>query len=399
VRVVIAGAGLAGLRTAEALRERGFDGGIVLAGAEAHPPYSRPALSKELLSGRWEVEDAWLRRPAQGVDSLDVEMLLGRRAVAADVRARRVSFDDGTALSYDALVIATGSDAVQLPAIPPAPNVFLLRTLDDCLRLRAALSARPRVTVLGAGFIGSEVASVARAMGLDVTLVDRASAPLAHVLGDDVARLCARLHRDSGVELRFGVDVAGVDSDGAGVRRLRLSDGAILDTDLLVVGVGVRPAVAWLQGSGVHLDDGVVTDARCRTAVPGVFAVGDVARCHNPLFDAHLRVEHWTNASEQGTVAAAAILDRAPDQEAPTVPYFWSDQHGVKLQMVGHAAGHDAVRTIHHPTRDDRPVVLYRRGGRVVAAVGFSRPSIVMRMKSLIAARTEWDAAVAAALA
>jgi NADPH-dependent 2,4-dienoyl-CoA reductase/sulfur reductase-like enzyme len=399
VRVVIAGAGLAGLRTAETLRERGFDGSIAMVGAELHPPYSRPALSKELLSGRWQVHDTWLRRPAGSFDGLDVDVLLGRRAASLEAGSRSVILDGGDHLAYDALVIATGSSALRVPRIPDAGNVHLLRTLDDCLRLRDAFDRRPHVTVLGAGFIGSEVASVARARGLEVTLVDRAAAPLTHVLGDEVATRCTALHSDNGVALHFGVEVAGVDCSAEGVRRLHLSDGATIDTDVLIVGVGVRAATGWLEGSGVAMDNGVICDAQCRTTVPGVYAVGDVARCHNPLFDDHLRVEHWTNASEQGTLAAEAILGSEADASRGVVPYFWSDQHGVKLQMVGHAAGHDAVRVIPDESHEDRAVVLYRRWGRVVAAVGFSKPRLVMRLKLLIAARTEWDAAVAAALA
>ena len=399
MRVVIAGGGLAGLRTAETLRERGFDGEVLLVGAEPHPPYSRPALSKELLSGRWQVDDAWLRGPQRGFDDLAMEPMLGRRVTAVDVRARTVTLDGGEQLAYDALVIATGSEALRIPAIPDAANVHLLRTLDDCLRLREALDRGPRLAVLGAGFIGSEIASVARARGIAVTLIDRAPAPLTHVLGAGVARRCAALHAAHGVEMRFGVDVTAVESDARGVHRLHLSDGSSVDMDVLVVGAGVRPATAWLDGSGVPLDDGVLCDARCATAIPGVYAVGDVARRQSALFDAHIRVEHWTSASEHGTVAADAILGRPAEESRGGVPYFWSDQHGVKLQMVGHPAGHDAVHVVEDPAREDRAVVLYRRWGRVVAAAGFSRPRVVMRMNALIAGRTGWDAAIAAAAA
>src|SRR4051812_12940519 len=276
-RVVIVGAGLGGLRTAEELRQLDYDGSITLIGAEAHPPYSRPPLSKEVLRGEAAPETAHLREPA-AIDELGVDLLLGRRAAQLDAANHDVVLDDGASVHYDRLVVATGATPRQLPGIESS-NVHVLRTLDDAVALRDVLSGRPRVAVVGAGFIGSEVACSAGMLGCDVTVLEVMSAPLVHALGPDVARACAGLQDRAGIDLRCNVAVTGVDGE-----RVLLDDGSSIAADVVVVGIGVRPELDWLASSGVTIDNGVLCDEFCQASVPDVYAVGDVARWHNPLF-------------------------------------------------------------------------------------------------------------------
>ena len=301
--VAVVGASLAGLRAVETLRRDGYDGRLVLVGAEAHLPYDRPPLSKEFLAGEVEPDDVALRRGPY--DDLDLDLRLGRRAVALDLASRAVALDDGEPVVFDGLVLATGSTPRVVPGTPDLPGINVLRTLDDALAIRAKLDARPRVVVVGAGFIGSEVAATCRLRGLEVTVLEALPAPLVRGLGPVLGMACGELHRDHGVDLRLGVGVAGFEGDGR-VERVRLDDGTAVDADLVVVGVGVAPATDWLATSGLTLDNGVVCDETL-LAAPGVVAAGDVARWPNPLFGGEsMRVEHWTNASEQGVAASAA---------------------------------------------------------------------------------------------
>ena len=271
----------------------------------------------------------------------------------------------------------------------------MLRTLDDALAIRAALDAAARVVVIGAGFIGSEVAATCRMRGLDVTLLEALPVPLARALGDEMGAACAELHRDNGVDLRVGVAPAGFDGDEQ-VERVRLSDGSAIDADVVVVGVGVAPETAWLEGSGLALGDGVLCDASCFASAPGVVAAGDVARWHNPLFGVDMRVEHWTNAAEQGMAAARTLL-AGPARAEPyaPVPYFWSDQYETKIQCVGHLQAGDEVRVVDGSIEDRRFVAVYGRAGRLVGALGFSRPKLVLAYRRLIAEGASFDAAVA----
>ena len=396
--IVIVGASLAGLRAAETLRREGYDERVVLVGAEMHLPYDRPPLSKELLAGEWEAEHVALRK--QPYDDLDLDMRLGRRATGLDVSARAVVLDGGETIAFDGLVVATGSRPRTIPGTPELDGIFVLRTLDDCLAIRSRLDAAPRVVVIGAGFIGSEVAATCRGRGLDVTVLEMLPTPLARAVGPVVGDACGRLHREHGVDLRCGVTVAGFEGHER-VARVWLADGTALDADLVVVGVGVAPETDWLEGSGLTLDDGVVCDATC-LAAPGVVAAGDVARWPNPLFDGEsMRVEHWTNATEQGVAAARRLLvDNAGAAEvfAP-VPFVWSDQYDVKIQVVGSIRGDDEVAVVDGSLDEDKFVAVFGRGGRLVGALGFSRPRVVMQYRRLIAARTSWEDALAHAAA
>jgi NADPH-dependent 2,4-dienoyl-CoA reductase/sulfur reductase-like enzyme len=397
--IVVAGASLAGLRAAETLRREGYDGRLVLVGAEPHLAYDRPPLSKELLAGEWEPDQIALRK--QPYDDLDLDLRLGRRATRLDVADRVVELDDGgETLEFDGLVVATGARPRTLPGTPALDGVFVLRTLDDCLAIRARLERGPRVVVIGAGFIGSEVAATCRGRGLDVTVLEMLATPLERAVGPIVGDACGRLHLDHGVDLRCGVAVDGFEG-GAHVERVRLADGSTIDADVVVVGVGVVPETRWLEDSGLALDDGVMCDETC-LAAPGIVAAGDVARWPNPLFDGErMRVEHWTNATEQGVAAARRLLvdDAATAEAFAPVPFVWSDQYDVKIQVVGSIRGDDEVAVVDGSLDEHRFVALYGRGGRLVGALGFSRPRLVMQYRKLIAERTSWDDALAHAAA
>jgi NADPH-dependent 2,4-dienoyl-CoA reductase/sulfur reductase-like enzyme len=392
-RIVVVGASLAGLRAAEALRRGGFTGTLVLVGAEEHLPYDRPPLSKQVLAGNWDADRVWLRKP-DDYEPLGLDLRLGQRATDLDVDGREVVLHGGERLPYDAAIIATGAAPRRLPGTPQLDGVVELRTLDDALALRAAFEQQPRVVVVGAGFIGAEVAATARQRGLDVTVLEALPVPLSRGLGDRMGMACAALHLDHGVDLRCGVGVAGFEGEER-VSGVRLTDGSVVPADVVVVGVGVAPATAWLESSGLELNDGVVCDEHCRAA-PCVYAAGDVARWTNPLFDESMRVEHWTNAAEQGQAAAENLLagEGRGTPFAP-VPFFWSDQYDVKIQFVGRSRPGDDVEVVDGSLEAHRFVALYGRKGRLVGCLGFSRPRLVMAYRRLLAEGASWDEALA----
>jgi 3-phenylpropionate/trans-cinnamate dioxygenase ferredoxin reductase subunit len=396
--VAVVGASLAGLRAVETLRRDGFDGRLVLIGAEAMLPYDRPPLSKQLLAGEVGPDDIALRRASY--DDLELELRLGTRAVGLDLATSSVELDDGERLAYDGIVLATGSAPRVLPGTPDLEGLFVLRTVDDALAIRASLDANPRVVVVGAGFIGSEVAATCRMRGLEVTVLEALPAPLVRGLGPVLGMVCGELHRDHGVDLRLGVGVAGFDGTTR-VERVRLDDGTAIDADVVVVGVGVAPVTDWLESSGLQLDNGVVCDATL-LAAPGVVSAGDITRWPNPLFDGELmRLEHWTNASEQGVAAARRLLhgDRpAPEPFAP-VPFVWSDQYDRKIQSVGHFRGDDDMEVVHGTLDERRFVAVFGRAGRLVGALGFSMPAKLMQYRRMIEERASFDDALAHARA
>ncbi|HEY7106522.1 MAG TPA: FAD-dependent oxidoreductase [Acidimicrobiia bacterium] len=396
--VAVVGASLAGLRAVETLRRDGFDGRLVLVGAEPHLPYDRPPLSKGVLAGELQPADVALRRDTY--EELDLDLRLGRRAVALDVADRAVELDDGERVVADGIVLATGSVPRVLAGTPELPGIHVLRDLDDALAIRAQLDASPRVVVVGAGFIGSEVAATCRLRGLDVTVLEALPAPLVRGLGPVLGMVCGELHRDHGVDLRLGVGVAGFEGSGR-VERVRLDDGSAVDADLVVVGVGVAPATEWLASSGLTLDNGVVCDETL-LAAPGIVAAGDVTRWPNPLFDGEpMRVEHWTNASEQGVAAARRLLHgdgREPEAFAP-VPFVWSDQYDRKIQSAGAFRGDDEMEVVHGSLADRRFVAVFGRAGRLVGVLGFSMPAKVMQYRRMITERATFDAALAHARA
>jgi 3-phenylpropionate/trans-cinnamate dioxygenase ferredoxin reductase component len=396
-RVVVVGGSLAGLRAVEELRRLGYDGEIAVVGAEPHEPYDRPPLSKEVLAGDAEAHDIALRR--QPLDDLDAMWHFGRRATALDVGNRAVTLDDGTVLAGTrGVVVATGATPRPLPGMPALEGIHMLRTVDDCLAIRADLDARPaRVVVVGAGFIGAEVAATCRRRHLDVTVLEALPSPMVRGLGPVLGDVLAALHRDHGVDLRTGVGVDGFDGDTR-IERVRLADGTTVDADVVVVGVGVAPATSWLEDSGLELDNGVCCDETL-LAAPGIVAAGDACRWPNPLFDGErMRLEHWTNAAEQGVAAAARLLaaDGAAHAYAP-VPFVWSDQYDLKIQVVGHVRGDDEVAVVDGSLEERRFVAAIGRDGRLVGAVGFGRPRILMQYRRMIAERCSWDAALSRA--
>jgi len=393
--VVVVGGSLAGLRSAEALRRKGFSGRLVLVGEEAERPYDRPPLSKELLRGDRQPDQILLTRP-EAFDKLDLELRLGVRAEALDPGAQRVTLADGAQLAYDGLVIATGAAARPLPGAPPLEGLFTLRTLDDALAIRRALAGSPRIVVVGAGFIGAEVAATCRRRGLDVTLVEPLPSPMARVLAPVIGAVCAAVHRDEGVDLRLGVGVDAVKGAGR-VERVRLSDGGEIPADLVVVGIGAVPATGWLESSGLELSDGVVCDATCATKAPGVVAAGDVARWHHLGYDESLRIEHWTNAVEQADAVADRLLagDGIVAPFTP-VPFVWSDQYDLKIQAAGRLAPDDDVEIVHGSLEERRFVALFGRHGRLRGALAINRVRPLMGYRRMMREGIGFAAAVAA---
>lgn len=391
--VTIVGASLAGLNAAEALRRDGFDGPVTLIGAESRLPYDRPPLSKQVLAGDWEPERAALT-DSEELASDEIEARLGLRATALDLDARELTLHTGETVAFDGLVIATGARCRTMPGTEGLGGVHVLRSLDDCLALRGDLEAVPqRVVVVGAGFIGAEVAATARGRGLEVTVVEALPTPLSRVLGDEMGRVCAEVHRDHGVDLRTGVGVDRIEGDRR-VERVALTDGSIIDADVVVVGIGVVPNTEWLDGSGLQVGDGVLCDASC-LAAERVTAAGDVARWPNQLFGETMRVEHWDNAAAQGAHAARRLLNPETGPFTP-VPWFWSDQYDRKIQLAGRVRPDDEVRVVNGSVEERRFAAIYGRAGRIVGVLGFNRPRHVMRYRALIEQGASFDMALAA---
>ena len=391
--VTIVGASLAGLNAAEALRRDGFDGPVTLIGAESRLPYDRPPLSKQVLAGDWEPERAALT-DSEELASDEIEARLGLRATALDLDARELTLHTGETAAFDGLVIATGARCRTMPGTEGLRGVHVLRSLDDCLALRGDLEAVPqRVVVVGAGFIGAEVAATARGRGLEVTVVEALPTPLSRVLGDEMGRVCAEVHRDHGVDLRTGVGVDRIEGDRR-VERVALTDGSIIDADVVVVGIGVVPNTEWLDGSGLQVGDGVLCDASC-LAAERVTAAGDVARWPNQLFGETMRVEHWDNAAAQGAHAARRLLNPETGPFTP-VPWFWSDQYDRKIQLAGRVRPDDEVRVVNGSVDERRFAAIYGRAGRIVGVLGFNRPRHVMRYRALIEQGASFDEALAA---
>lgn len=378
--ITVVGASLAGLSAVRALRAEGYDGEIVVVGEERHTPYDRPPLSKDFLKGAINA-DALALGDAAEYDDLDVHWLLGERAVRLDPVARTVTLAGGQQVRTHGVVVATGASPRTLPGSDGQTGVHTLRTLDDALALRGELrDGRPEVVVIGAGFIGAEVASTVHGLGLHVTLVEAADVPLERQLGRDMGLVCSSLHTDHGVDLLCGTGVAGLLGEDR-VTGVRLADGRVLPADVVVAGVGVRPSTDWLAGSGVLVDDGVVCDAGCATTVPGVVAVGDVARCPHPFTGRHARIEHWSNATEQARTAARSLLTGVSAPPPLTAPYFWSDQYRTRIQLAGHVAPGARPEVVEGDLDSRTFTAVYRHQGDPVAVLSLNQPKFFNRIR------------------
>ena len=375
---MIVGGGLAAARTAEQLRRADYTGAITIVSDENHLPYDRPPLSKEVL--RAETDDVTLK-PAEFYADNDIAVLLGNGARSVDTVAKSLTLADGTTLGYDELVIATGLVPKRIPSFPDLPGIHVLRSLDESRALRSEAREADRAVVVGAGFIGCEVAASLRTLDVNVTLVEPQPAPLASVLGEQIGGLITRLHQAEGIDVRCGVGVAEVSGDDR-VRKVTLTDGSELDADLVIVGIGSKPATDWLEDSGITIDNGVVCDEVGRTTAPHVWAIGDVASWLD-VVAGQVRVEHWSNVADQARAMVPAILGHEASA-AVTVPYFWSDQYDVKIQCLGEP---EATDTVHIVEDDGRKfLAYYERDGVVVGVVGGGMPGKVMKTRAKIAA-------------
>lgn len=392
--VVVAGAGLAAHNVAEHLRRRGFDGRIVLLGDEDLEPYDRPPLSKDQL---WSEEDPTPRLLARpGVYDRDgIEVRTGARARELDTSRKVVTLDDGEEVGYDSLVIATGSRARTLADAYDHNGVLTLRSFEDVLRLRTALADKPRIVVVGAGLIGCEVAGHASSIGLDVTVVDPMPTPLHAAVGDTVGTQLAQMHAAAGSTMLHGRGVEGVIGHGH-AEAVRLTDGSTLPADLVLVAFGATPNVEWLDGSGLEISRGVVTDELCRTSAPDVYAIGDVAQALQPKHGTHMVIEHWNHAREQAASVAATLLGEDAPRQA--LPYFWSDQLGTKIQSLGWLDTDAPVRSIEW--QDPKPGAIHLFGSpeSLTGAVSFNAAGRLMKLRGLIEDNRPWAEAEALVL-
>lgn len=380
---VIVGASLTGATAAIALREHSTRVRITLIGAEPEFPYERPPLSKTYLRGEASRDKA-LIRPASFYQEHGIELMLGTPATRLDAAGRAVELADGRRVPFDALLVATGAHTRDI-AIPGGhlPGVYSLRTIDDADRMRQEMIADRRAVIVGMGFIGSEVAASCRLRGVDVAVIDPGKVPLGRLLGETVGRTLADLHRAHGVRTIFEDRVDHFEGDRHVVAVVTKA-GVRVPCDFAVAGIGVEPATGWLDGAGLDIDNGVIVDEYCRTAVPGIFAAGDVANFYHPLFGRRMRIEHWQNAIKQGTIAARNMLgERVPCDD---VPWFWSDQYDTTLQYAGfHTAWQELV--IRGDPASGHYVACYLNDGRVDAVAGINRPKDVRRLQALIRAR------------
>jgi 3-phenylpropionate/trans-cinnamate dioxygenase ferredoxin reductase subunit len=400
--VVVVGASLAGFRAARGLRDEGFAGRLVLVGEERHLPYDRPPLSKQVLAGTWEVERTRLADAGQ-LSDLGLQCLFGHRAVSLDADAARVELDDGSTIEADALVIATGAHPRRLPGTEELGGVEVLRTIEDVSAIREAIQSAGdgcRIVVIGAGFIGSEVAATCAGSGCRVTVLEALDAPLASALGARVGAACGRLHGLHGVTLLTGVKVTAVENGSRAGRALQvvLDDGTRLDADVVVVGIGVQPSTDWLVGSGLTIGDGVRCDAAL-FAADRIVAAGDVARWtwSHLDHDEDVRIEHWEVASQMGSAVARSLVagrERAPHFDP--VPYFWSDQYGLRIQVLGRPDPTDDIEVVDGDLESDdgKFVAVYGRDGKLSAALGVSRPRQLMAFRPLLEAGATWQEGV-----
>ena len=382
-KVVIVGGGLAASRTAEQLRRAEFAGDITLISDEVHLPYDRPPLSKDVLKSADDDIAAVTLKPREFYDDNNISLRLGSAVTSLDTTAQTVTLSDGTAIGYDELVIATGLVPKRIPSFPALDGIHVLRSFDESRELRRQAGSARRAVVVGAGFIGCEVAATLRALDVDVVLVEPQPQPLASVLGEAIGALVTRLHRAEGVDVRTGIGVKEVVGDTR-VQKVVLGDGSEVDADLVIVGIGSRPATDWLEGSGIEVadhDGGVICDNVGRTSAAHVWALGDVASWRDATGH-QARVEHWSNVAEQARVLVPSLLGAEPPENV-VVPYFWSDQYDVKIQCLGEPEAQDIVHVVEDDGR--KFLAYYERDGVVAGVVGGGMPGTVMKTRAKIA--------------
>jgi 3-phenylpropionate/trans-cinnamate dioxygenase ferredoxin reductase subunit len=384
---VIVGASLTGAKAAETLRAEGFDERVVLIGDEDERPYERPPLSKDYLRGEADRETVYVH-PERFYAEHDIELRLDRTAVSVDVVGNELALDDGERLRYDRLLLATGAEPRSL-SIPGGDlaGVLYLRSVADCDALRGRLDRGGAVVVIGAGWIGAEVAASARQRGLDVTVIDPLTVPLERVLGTEVGAVYRDIHVDHGVHMLLGTGVEAFEG-GTAVERVRTSDGRELECDFVVVGVGVQPRIGLAAQAGLAVDNGILVDERLQTSAPGVFAAGDVANAHHPFYGERIRVEHWANALHQGPVAARAMLGHADVYDR--LPYFFSDQYDVGMEYAGFARSWDRVVFRGDPATREF-IAFWLTGDRVVAGMNVNVWDVIDPIQRLIGERVAVD--------
>jgi 3-phenylpropionate/trans-cinnamate dioxygenase ferredoxin reductase component len=392
---VIVGASVAGAKAAEELRERGFDGRVVLIGSEQERPYERPPLTKDYLRGESEREKAYVHERGF-YEQRDIELLTGATVTTIDAGGSRVMLDDGRVLDFDQLLLTTGAEPRQIP-IPGADlgGIHYMRTLADCDALRERLDTGGHVVVVGAGWIGSEFAASARQRGLEVTVIDPLKLPNERIFGEEIGAFYRDVHAQHGIELLLGEGVDAFEGDGA-VARVRTSGGRTLDCDFAVVGIGVAPRVQLARDAGLELDNGILVDERLQSSAPNVFAAGDVANAWHPFYERRIRVEHWANALHQGPAAARAMLGEPVSFDR--IPYFFSDQYEVGMEYSGYATEWDQV--VFRGDRDGGEfIAFWLREGRVLAGMNVNVWDVNEHVQALIRSRRTVDVAALTDLA
>jgi 3-phenylpropionate/trans-cinnamate dioxygenase ferredoxin reductase subunit len=387
---MIVGAGLAGAKAAEALRDQGFDGRIVLLGDEPHRPYERPPLSKDYLTGKSEREQVFVH-PAAWYGEHHVDLRAGQAVTAIDRAARQVTLADGSHVGYDKLLLATGAGPRRLP-VPgaDADGVHHLRRIEDSERIKDTLATASRVVVIGGGWIGLEVAAAARQAGVEVVLLEAAELPLLGVLGPQVAQVFADLHRDHGVDLRSNTKITAIITDHGKATGVLLADGTSISADAVIVGVGINPNTQLAADAGLKVDNGIVVDATLATSDPGICAVGDVANAAHPVLGTHIRVEHWANALNQPATAAATMLGRQAAYDR--LPYFFTDQYDLGMEYTGHVGhgGYDQV-IFRGDVAARQFTAFWCNHNRVLAGMNVNTWDVAEQIKALIRSRRAID--------
>lgn len=396
--IVIVGASLAGVRAAETLRTHHFTGVITMVGDEKHMPYDRPPLSKNFLAGQWDEDRIALRKP-EAFDELNLTWKLGVPATALNSKDSMLTLATGETITYDSLIITTGGVVRRLPNQPHLLGVHVLRSLDDAQQLRSELNEGTRVVVIGAGFIGLEAAATATKRGATVTVLEGLEAPLIRALGPEMGSAIGNVHTRNGVTIRCGVSVQSINGTER-VESVSLANGEQIPADVVIVGIGVAPATAWCENSGLTINDGIVCDANLNAGPTNVFVAGDVLRWPNKLFtdlEPTMRVEHWTNAAEQGAHAAInALAGLNSTEQSPyvAVPFFWSDQFDARIQFLGRVTKDAVAQVVAGNPEDGKWCAMYVANNRLVGVLGVSMPKLVMPSRALLSTHTSVDDAL-----